>query len=170
MEDQITSTPRYEPGERVTVTLAGVRITDVVEQRTIIVDLGNEYYVAVPLGGGVDVERVSPVGGPILAGDIWKDRFGGRWFASGSASGSPRMVSQDGSRAESVEYLVRYHSPLNIVYREEPEHDECRGAIADAAADAASRYTHPAVGDCDDACADEREAAGTCRHTDGDDL
>lgn len=119
MLDKTTSTPTYVPGERVTVTLAGVRITDVVE-RTIIVDLGNDYYVAIPHSDNVLVERVSPAGGPITIGDIWEDQHGERWFARSGPTGLT-VVPQGGGSPTGPENLARWYSPLKRVYRHEPE-------------------------------------------------
>lgn len=115
----------YDVGEVVDVTISRAMVA-AVEGGALVLALASDDVptVRVPLGAPVNIGRVQPANGPIIAGDIWEDRYGGRWFAVCAPIGDPRMIAQGDGGTQTPEWLTRHHSPLTLAYRDEPAQTE----------------------------------------------
>jgi hypothetical protein len=117
----------YRVGDRVDVAIHDAEVVEVgIRQRDLIVRLAGDEdcpdELRVPLGHhDVHVVLRVPADGPIRVGDVWRDRYGERWFAIAAPNGDPRMVAQRDGRTQTPEWLARHHSPLTLDYRPDSE-------------------------------------------------
>lgn len=112
---QITDLP---VGEAVDVKL---RSAEIVSQNPMVVRIGDEE-VTIPAGdpGIVDIEVVAPLNWPPLAGDVWVDGNGLKWFGVEvlvSEERRVRLVAENSTVPQNPNTIKNTNRPLKLEYR-----------------------------------------------------
>lgn len=115
----------YQPGEIVCVTLNDVPVVEAHAGR-LRIKLGGSELVIDTDDERVSVTRRVPAFGPVVAGDLLRDRFGQLWFGTDTRDlekNDPpqiRLVSQSfgDNKPIPVENVLDYAGPLTLVYRQ----------------------------------------------------
>ncbi len=105
-------------GETVDVKL---RSAVIVTQDPMVVRLNDEE-VTIPAGdpGEVDIEVVSPLNWPPLAGDVWVDGAGLKWFGVEilvSGELKVRLVAENSTNPQNPSTIKNTNRPLSLEYR-----------------------------------------------------
>lgn len=89
--------PQYEPGEIVDVRIEGFRVTHQAGSRLqgYAPDDPRQRVHVLALGPGVEVHRRVPAAGMPEPGDVWRDRFGGLWYAVTDTAASDKVLLID---------------------------------------------------------------------------
>ncbi len=105
-------------GETVLVRL---RSATIVAQDPMVVRVGDEE-VTVPAGGPgvVEIEVVSPLNWPPVAGDVWVDGSGLKWFAIEilvAGELKVRLVAENSDTPQNPNTVKNTNRPLTLEYR-----------------------------------------------------
>lgn len=102
-------------GEIVDVKL---RSGEIVAQDPMVIRIGDEE-VTIP-AGVVDIEVVAPLNWPPVAGDVWVDGWGTKWFAVEISTGNEmriRFVAQGNIAPQNPNTIKNTNRPMRLEYR-----------------------------------------------------